>query len=86
MEYRNLIGNPRYCALWSKSYGYKLGRLAQGMPGRVKGTDIIFLIDKADIPVYLWKDVTYGRIVVSYRPEKYDPNRTRLAVGGNRVN
>ena len=56
------------------------------MPGRVNGTDTIFLINKADILVDLWKDVTYGRIVFSYRPEKSDPNRTRLTVGGDRVN
>ena len=28
----------------------------------------------------------YGHIVVSYRPEKQDPNQVRLTVGGNRVN
>ena len=56
------------------------------MPGRVNGTDTIFLINKADILADLWKDFTYGRIVFSYRPEKSDPNRTPLTVGGDRVN
>ena len=56
------------------------------MPGRVKGTDTIFFIDKADIPADQWKDVPYGRIFVSYRPENSDPNRTRLTVGGKIVN
>ena len=79
MEFRHLIGN-------GKSYGYELRHLAQGMPVRVKGTDMIFFINKADISTDIWKDVTYGRIVVSYRPEKYDSNRTHLIVGGNRVN
>jgi len=32
------------------------------------------------------KDVTYRRIVVSYRPQKSEPNRTRLTVGRDRVN
>ena len=27
-----------------------------------------------------------GRVVVNYRPEKDDPYRTRLTVGGDRVN
>eukprot|EP00804_Cyclotella_cryptica_P028355 CCRYP_016413-RA/>CCRYP_016413-RA protein AED:0.25 eAED:0.25 QI:0/0/0/1/1/1/3/0/885 len=31
------------------------------------------------------KDVTYGRIVANYRPEKDDPYRIRLTVGGNRI-
>ena len=29
--------------------------------------------------------MNYGRIVVSYRPEKSDPYRVRLTVGGNRL-
>ena len=56
------------------------------MPGRVKGIDTIFFIYKADIPADLWRDVTEGRIVLSYRPEKSDLNRTVLTVGGDRVN
>ena len=56
------------------------------MIGQVKGTFRILFIDKANIPEDLWKYVTYGPIVVSYRPEKADPNRTRLTVGGDRVN
>ena len=28
----------------------------------------------------------YGRIVVNYRPEKSDPNRVRLTVGGDHIN
>ena len=43
MEYRHLIGNPKYRELWQNSYGNELGRLAQGMPGRVEGTDKNFL-------------------------------------------
>ena len=30
--------------------------------------------------------MTYGRIVVNYRPKKSDPNRVRLAVGTNCIN
>ena len=86
MEYRHLIGNPRYRAIWRKSYGNELGSLAQGIPGRVKGTDTIFFIDKTDIPVDLWNDVTHRRIVVSYRLEKSNANCTRLTVSGDRVN
>ena len=44
-----------------------------------------FFIDKADVPPERWKDVTYGRVVVSYRPEKGDPYRTRLTVDGNLI-
>ena len=68
MEYRHLIGNPKYRKLWQSSYGEKIGRLAQGMPGQVEGTNTIFFIKKKDVPAHHWRDITYGRIVVSFRP------------------
>ena len=37
------------------------------------------------MPTERWKDVTYGRVVVNYHPEKSDPYRTRLTVGGNLI-
>ena len=37
------------------------------------------------MPTEQWKDVTYGRVVVNYRPEKSDPYCTRLTVGGNLI-
>ncbi len=42
LEYRHLIANPKTRATWTHSYGNELGRLAQGMPGRAKGTDTTF--------------------------------------------
>ena len=56
------------------------------MPGRVEGTNTLFFIEKEDLPTARWRDVTYGRIVVVYRPEKQDPNQVRLTVGSDRVN
>ena len=69
MEYRHLLKNPKYREIWGHSYGNELGRLMQGMPGRVEGTNTLFAIRKEDIPAARWRDVTYGRIVVSFRPE-----------------
>ena len=85
MEYCHLVGNLKYRETWQKSYGTEVGRLAQGMPRRVKGTDTIFFIKKKDVPAHRWRDITYGRIVVSFRPAKDDPNRTRLTMGGDRI-
>ena len=31
------------------------------------------------------RTVTYARIVVDYRPQKEDPNRVRITVGGNLI-
>ena len=56
------------------------------MPVLAEGANTIFFIDKKDIPVNRWRDVTYGRVLLGYRPENSDPYRTRLAVGGDRVN
>ena len=50
MEYRHLIRNPKYREIWGQAYGNELGRLAQGMEGRVKGTNTIFFISKEDLP------------------------------------
>jgi len=46
----------------------------------------MFFINKKQVPADRWKDVTYGRIVCDFRPNKSEPNRTRLMVGGDRIN
>ena len=84
LEYRHLIQCPKYKdAIW---FGNEIGRLAQGMPGRVEGTDTIFFIPKASVPADRWKDVTYGRIVCNIRDNKVETHRTRLTIGGDRIN
>ena len=86
MEYWHLTKKPKYCNLYGNSYAKEIGRLAQGMPGQVTGTNTIFFIYKNNVPADRWRDVTYGRVVVNFRPEKENPYRTRLTVGGDRVN
>jgi hypothetical protein len=86
LEYHHLITNPKTWATWTNSYGNKLGRLAQGMPGRVMGTDTIFFMPKDKVPRTRAKDVTYGLITCLIRPERTnEPNRTILVAGGDRV-
>jgi hypothetical protein len=41
---------------------------------------------KQEIPQARRKDITYGRIVCTYRSEKKDPYRTRITMGGNLIN
>ena len=60
--------------------------MAQGMKGRVDGTDTMFFVHKSQIPKDRWKDLTYGRIVCDYRENKAEKHRTRLTVGGDRIN
>jgi hypothetical protein len=61
-------------------------RLAQGIGGRIKGTDTIRFIHKWEIPADRLKDVTYIKFVCNVRTEKKDPNRTRATMGGNLIN
>ena len=83
MDYRSLSTNPTTQKTWIRSYSNELGRLAQGVGDRVKGTDTIFFIPFQDVPAD--RTVTYGRIVCDYRPQKAEPERTRLTVGGNLI-
>jgi hypothetical protein len=62
LEYRHLIANYATQATWQHSYGNKIGRLAQGMPGRNAGTNTIVFIKKIQVPQDRAKDVTYGLI------------------------
>ena len=86
LEYRHLIQCPKYKDAWNTSFRNKIGRLAQGMPGRVEGTNTIFFIPKASVPADRWKDITYGRIVCNIRDNKVETHRTRLTIGGDRIN
>ena len=45
----------------------------------------MLFIDKTTVPANRWRDVTYGRVLVEYRPENTNPYSTRLTVGGYRV-
>ena len=59
-------------------------RLAQGVLD-AKGTNTMFYIPKSEIPQDRWKDITYGRIVVNYRPNIAEKNIPSLTVGGDRL-
>ena len=86
LEYRHLLAHPKYAKTWSRAGTKELGRLAQGIPGVVEGTNTIFFKSYDEIPNDRKKDVTYARICVNERPEKEDPNRVRITVGGDRIN
>ncbi len=75
MEYRHLIANQTTRATWQHSYGNKIGRLAQGMPGCNNGANTIVFIKKHQVPQNRAKDVMYGLITCLIRPEKIEePN------------
>jgi len=86
LEMHHLLVNPKYKDVWGKSYTTELGRLAQGIPGVSEGTNTIEFITCGKIPMDRLKNFTYRCICANYRPEKADPNRSRLTVGGDRLN
>ena len=79
--------DPKHRETWKKSSANEFGRLTQGLKdGRVKGTNTMRYIKKNQIPQDRRKDITYARFVCDYRPNKAEPHRTRLTVGGDRIN
>ena len=87
MEYRDLIKDPTTKAIWANSMCHEIGRLVQGRKSTgLKDTNAIGFIPFNDIPPERRKDVTYARIVVDYRPQKTESHRTRITVGGDKIN
>ena len=93
LEHCQLRQHPDYKEVWDRSYSNELGRLCQGIgvkeddptAKRVEGTDTFRPIQYNDIPHERRQDVTYTRVVCEVRPQKEDPNRTRITIGGNRI-
>ncbi len=62
LKYKQLIAKLKTRAKWTHSYGNKIGRLAQGMPGHNTGTTTIIFIKKDQVPTTRAKNMTYGLI------------------------
>jgi hypothetical protein len=86
LNYRQLMRHPKYKKAWSTSAANEFGRLAQGVGGRIKGTNTISFIHRHKVPKERMKDVTYGQFVCNERPEKAEVNRTQFTVGGDKIN
>ena len=85
-HYRKLIKDPLLKELWLKAMSKELHRLAQGCTGITKGTNTIFYLSHADIcKIPQDRTVTYARIVIDHQPQKEDPNRVCITVGGNLI-
>ena len=70
--------------MWTTAFGKELVSLDQGDNRTgAKGTDSFFFLTHDDlIDITTNRVVTYGRMVVNYRPQKEDPTRVRLTMGG----
>ena len=86
LNYRQLMRHPKHKEIWNKSSANEFGRLAQGVGGCAAATNTIFFIRHDQVPLDRRKDVTYGSFTCDYRPNKAETHRTRLTVGGDRIN
>ena len=77
-----LIKGPN-AETWLQSLDNELGRLADGIPNKINGTNTIAFIKKNTIPSN--KQVTYSNMVCDYRPLKQEKYRVRLTIGGDRL-
>jgi len=85
---KHLMHDPATTEVWQTAFGKDFGGMAQGdLKTGQKGTSSVFLMTHKEIEIakvagHKW---TYARIVVDHRPQKEDPNRIRIAVGGNLI-
>ena len=86
LDYRQLRKHPELSEDWIFLTVSKFGPLSQGVGGRVKDTNTVLFINKSDVPQERFRDVTYGKFVCNVCSEKEEKNRTRLTMGGNRIN
>ena len=86
LEYCQVLCHPKFKDDWNILAANEFGRLAQGVGEQVKGTNMIYFINKAEILADRWQDVTYIKFVCTVRTEKKDPNKSRATMGGNLIN
>ena len=82
-EYRQLIADPKTRDVWLHAAANEFGRLAQGVKTRIKGTNTINFIHRAQVPT--GRTVTYARFCANIRPQKEETHRCRITVGGDRI-
>ena len=92
LNYRQLRQHLKLKHIWNQSFSNEMGRLCQGIGvgdngigHRVEGTDTFRVIYYDNIPPDRRKEITYTSVVCEVRPQKADPNRTRITIGGNRI-
>jgi hypothetical protein len=87
-SYKRLMNDPNTAEIWQTAFGKDFGGMAQGdeKTGQA-GTNSVFVMthSEIDIAMKVGHKWTYARVVVDYRPQKEDPNRIRIAVGGNLI-
>ena len=84
MTYKKLIKDDKTRDVWLCSFANELGWLTRGVGDQIPdSTNTLRYIKYSDIP----KDrfATYGKIVCEYKPHKFEKNRSKLVVGGDKI-
>ena len=84
-RYSELINDPVLRFVWIIAMCIEPGRLSNGYKD-TKGTQTVHYMTHEEIKcIPGYRTVTYAHIVVDFRPQKKDPNRVRITVGGNLI-
>ena len=91
LEYHQLRNHLKYEKNWEEHYCNEIGIPRQGIETgdkghkkqRFAGTETFRVIWYEDVTAYRRNEVTYKNAVCEIGPQKDDPNRTRITVGGN---
>ena len=87
-SYKLLMNDHETAETWQTAFGKDFGGMAQGndKTGQA-GTNSVFVMthDEIDIAMKAGHKWTYARVVVDYCPQKEDPNRIQIAIGGNLI-
>ena len=75
---------PKTKQVWNTSAANSFGRFMNGLKRGISGTGKMKLIHKYEVPT--GRTLTYARFVCDYRPQKEEKHRTRITVGGDRIN
>ena len=83
VEYRHLNAYLTTRELGEKSEANESGRLIKVLKRGIQSKETMRLIQKHEVPHN--NKVTYTRFLCDYRPEKEEKERTRITVGGDRL-
>jgi hypothetical protein len=85
---KKIMHNPATAEVWQTVFGKDFGGMAQGCnkTGQ-KGTNAMFVMahDKIRHALKAKKLFTYANPVLDYQPQKDDPHRIKITVGGNLI-
>ena len=93
LQYCQLRKHLHFAHIWNTSYANELDQLCQGVSKVSKGprnqcvevTNIFCIICSEDIHQDRRKEICHYMVVCEVRPQKEDPNQTRIIVAGSRI-